>query len=246
MYFNFLQILQTNHLDLLNTGSNLVFDIQAIQKSDLIFSIYIGLSFMTLLLMSFSYLLKQKKVTFYNVFSFLRSEQEGFRLFINQKRDKIKGILVFIFFVIQVSYLGSRFFDLRLEIMPNTSIIGMNAIFLALILLLVFYIKTVVSNQLSHLSKADFDIKYYQFTYSYPLFLLSLCLFLVTICEYNYQFVYSKILYLGIVTFFYVWLIIRWIFISVRYQTMNSLYFFLYLCTLEVAPLLLVIGLSRY
>lgn len=245
MFFNYLQINTGRENDLLHIDGEVVYHIQALQSRSEIISSYIIISFLLLFFISVLHVLKQQNSGIAKVIPFLSSEQEAFKTFSKSTSTfTLNDLLCTFFFVVQISYLLLNLFSANEFVQVlNLSDLGFGIV-VAVFLLLFFTLKYYISSQLSFLIQPNFEIKYYQFTYSYPLFFLALLLFTSVLIDINFKIDYGEIIYIIILCMFYVWLIIRWIFISLRYQTMKSLYFFLYLCALEVAPLLLIIGLS--
>lgn len=167
----------------------------------------------------------------------LISEQYTFNYYY-ENQDEEKGKLwETLFFSVQFAYLivSGNFIK---------KTFGLNEFVLffivALLISLLVFFRFAVYKSMMHLLPRKVDIDYYIFNYRFTFLYIGFFAFILIAVNRNLNILKNhEILYL-LFFVFYIWLLFRWLLISVRYKVVKSIYFFLYLCTLEILPILIL------
>lgn len=188
---------------------------------------------------------KKDGIEFFGVFfPFLFSETYSLNLHKNKSKIQLVDVTLGTFFLIQFS-LFTYLVGVRIPILPDNffiqyvTLFGLTIIFHLCKLLFYLSLKPLLPNpQVVH---------YFGFNYSYWCFYLGLILFLTNLIIRTNQFSIPSWLPVIFLIGFYLFLVIRLIGISLRYNLMKSIYILLYFCALEIAPVsLILIGYLRF
>lgn len=214
------------------SASTSISNIQPYAISSVLSHSFIALSIVLLVLIIFR--LRFNGIRFFEVFfPFLLSENYSLSFYKVKIKYGLVDVLLALFFVLQVSFLLFSFAPKSLYFFDNQWV-NFFIFFGAAVIL--FLGKLLVYSSLRHLLPSKVDVRYFGFNYAFWCFYFGIFLFLLNLLFLT-SFSSPSIYYLfGIVGLFYLFLIIRVISISLRYNILGSLYIIVYFCTLEISP----------
>ncbi len=169
---------------------------------------------------------------------FMFSELFAFQFYNEHSNLSELEIILGYFFSFQLS--SALFFLKIFPIVPSHSFNLTNVLLYSLGIYLFLLVKFLIFRTVKYLLPSRVDFKYYVFNYGYFCFYSSLF-----IMSFNIYLLVSNskpsLLYFTIpMLFFYILILLRGVSISIRYNILGSIYFFLYLCTLEFIPIILI------
>jgi len=95
---------------------------------------------------------------------------------------------------------------------------------------------------LSFLLDEEIDGSYFQYTFNNSHRIVGFLLIPLHMAYFNgIKLPYSKIIFISLFLLF-IWLVVRYLMMAARFRKLKSVYFFLYLCALEIMPLLLLVA----
>jgi len=205
-----------------------------------------------ILLLSFLWLigilffLQKSQLDFFSVFfPFVVSENNALDLFKYQPKIRFVDILLGVFFLIQLSLI-LYLLGIRLPLRVFAHPIAQFGLLLGVVSML-FTSKILIYNTIKPLLPNKQAVSYYGFNYAYWCFYFGIVLFVINLIFSTQQFIISDWILIGLVAIFYIFLVLRLITISLRYNLLRSVYIFLYFCALEIAPFaMILIGIMRF
>jgi len=213
--------------------------IQALKEPDLLKDAYILL---TLLLLSVIILVKvSKNIQFSGTYKRLFVEEETYSAYRKQSRSKLMSALLDINVLVQLTFLIFFLFREELtffssDVLTLISILGF--------LFVLFILRILSFSILKWLTTSKVNADYFWFTHFNAVRVLSFFFLIMNLLVLAGNVLPFKIILFTVVGLFYAWLILRYLFIGVRYGVLRNLYFFIYLCTLEIAPILILFKLG--
>lgn len=214
------------------------FNIQPYNHEPIVFQEFLVLSLVLLLLITVVKIIRNRKVTDY-LFSIFSSEQESFSYYIVGNSDKLLQQLGVLLFSVQLAFATMLFFPLQMVL--ALPIADWQLFLLSVVsIFILFNVKFMLFKTIEKLIPWQIDSEYYLFNYRFILFFVALSFFLLLSVQHFHPKPIFNLLVLLIMILFYTWVFFRWLFVSMRYKVVSSIYFFLYLCTLEIAPLLIL------
>ncbi|MBX2844934.1 MAG: DUF4271 domain-containing protein [Saprospiraceae bacterium] len=198
--------------------------------------IYIGVTMISLLtVVCFKVL---ENVAFHSLFKNVFWEAETFQQFRFRSEKSFLKPALDVHFYVQTTFLFVFLFFKTAE--PRLLLFVGMAILLALILKqLSFYFIDWVT-----IGKANYQ--YFRFTNNQGFRALGFVFLVFNLLLMNSVPLPYVAMLVVVVVLFYLWLIIRYLTIGLRYKLLKNLYFFIYLCTLEIAPLLVLAKLVSF
>ncbi len=230
-----------DHLDNLPT----IFDIQPITRWDPIVDIWIVLSI--ILLIGIAYALTRINFNFMEtMLSFLFSESQTYARFkLLDGSTNAVSIFFSLFFALQVTTLlwliGYSPLGYILKLSNSALDIAFTFLIDFCIIVLFFLGKAILFQTIKFLLPSRVDVNYLNYSYNQHCYYSSCILMLLNLFGFTYKL--FNVYFLGVLFLigFYLFFIVRSISISSRYNILGSIYFFLYLCTLEIIPILLLV-----
>lgn len=213
-----------------------LFDVEPYVANHTIFQVYLISSVVLLLILAF-FKVEEKQPLFGFFTSFLLSEQQTFDRYLSGEEHPKMNLLMILFMSLQASYLlHQHTVLLKYNLFPILVQLGMATIIIAFL----FMLKFALFRSMELLLPWRVNSQFFIYNYRFALFAVSIVYFVINYFSYSETIANGPIFLLIPIFLFYVWLIFRWLYISIRYQVVRSLYFFLYLCTLEIAPLIIL------
>lgn len=172
-------------------------------------------------------------------------EEETYSIFRSKGQSRFLNTVLDINALVQFTFLV--FFIFRDQIAYFSSDL-MKILLVFSVLLLLFLLRIVSFSILDWLTSSKVNPTYFRFTHFNAFRILSIFILIMNLLVLSgNQLPFRNILFI-MLGLFYAWLILRYLLIGVRYGVLKNLYFFIYLCTLEIAPILIVIkiGLLSY
>lgn len=217
---------------------NSTFDIQPYVVSKEATTAFIIASIVLLLLLTLSKIVENSSLTTIAL-PFVLSEQFSFQSYEVEIEKQATYTLIVAFVSLQLAYVV-QVFNAEQLFLPWFQF-GKVAELLALTagIFLLFHLKFLLFNSLSLLIPWQVDTNYFIYTYKMNLFYLGIALFVLNCVQTLLPTELLIIVYTSAIALFYFFLIQKWLLVSMRYRLITSIYFFLYICTLEIVPLLL-------
>lgn len=217
---------------------NSTYDIQPFVESKELFLYFIIASILMLFILAYSKIIENSAITDM-ILPFLQSEQFTLHFYEVEKGNRLTKNIILLFVSLQIAKLIFPYLN-HLQVFVDSFLhIGMKLILFTLIIFLLFHIKFLIFHSLSFLIPWKVDINYFIFIYIILLLIFGLAIFVINCLPQQLSNKQLWPAYLVCIAGFYLLLILKWVFVSMRFRLMSSVYFFLYICTLEIVPLII-------
>lgn len=213
------------------------YDIQPYHPSNTELQFWLGWTIFFLVSIGLALVYKRRQFVPF-IAPFLFSEPFAFDFYNSNSERTFLEVLLGVFFVFQLISLLFILGIFPLEQFNFSYKINLLVYCTGAILFLL--LKLLLFTTLKYLLPTRVDFNYYIFNYSYYCFISSFFLLFINFFLLNYPFDFPPLFFgLPLVTF-YLLILVRGLLISNRYNILGSIYFFLYLCTLEFIPIILL------
>ena len=174
---------------------------------------------------------------------FLQSEQNSFQSFETEKFNSFTYQTVVLFSSLQLAFWIGEHMPVADFFTQYIVSDAFNLLLNTVFIFLFFQVKFLLFHSLSLIIPWNINTSYFIYVYKFLLLFFSIPFFMIN-CLTIFQFHKGVIVaFLILFSMFYLLLFVKWLFVSIRFKLLNSIYFFLYICTLEIVPLVIVIKL---